>query len=240
MRIFLNPLEMIKEVERELYEMGLRYQSETVQDKQVGNDPDFETLELYGYCYKLKHLSEKGLFEAVEWQRGQDPEYLTWMIDEGEERVNPPAGMPLNPGMAWRKRENFWKGYIRGNLFSYTYSSRFFNQIPLVINELKEHPRTRQAIIQMYNSHEDMLNWGGRDRVPCSLNYQFINRDGALHVKYDQRSCDFCNFFIADVYFTYILLRYIAQRTALAVGGLTHTIGSLHAFRGDLKGKEIF
>ncbi len=240
MRIFLNALEMIKEVEREIYEMGIKYQSKTVQDKQVGNDPDFETLELYGYAYKLKHLDGLDMFNAVKYQRGEDRNYLDWMLAEGLERVIPKPNIPLNPGKAWKVRKHFWEKFIRDGLFSYTYADRFFNQIPVVINELSLRPETRQAMITMYDRHDDMLNWGGHDRVPCSVSYQFINRDGALHVIYNQRSCDFVNFFIADVYFTYVLLCNIATIVGLEVGSLTHFLGSLHAFRGDLKGKEIF
>ena len=236
----MNALEMVKEVERDLFEMGIRYQSKTVQDKNVADDPEFETLELYGYAYKLKNPSRQGFLDAILYQRGQDNNYLEWMLAEGKERTNPPREMSLNPGEAWRIREDFWGRFIRDGLFSYTYASRFKNQIPCVVNELKLRPNTRQAMITMYDRHEDMLNWGGHDRVPCSVSYQFIARDDKLHVIYNQRSCDFVNFFIADIYFTNILLEYIAFETGYDMGDITHFLGSLHAFRGDLKGKEIF
>lgn len=239
MRIYLNPTEMVKEVERDLFEMGIKYQSKTVQDKNVADDPDFQTLELFGYAYKLKNVEATSFYDAVYYQRGQDPDYVEWMIAEGKERTNPFVGN-LNPGLAWRIREDFWQGYIRDGIFSYTYSSRFIKQIPLVINELMSRPDTRQAIITMYDRHEDMLNWGGHDRVPCSVSYQFIARDEKLNVIYNQRSCDFVNFFLADVYFTVVLLEYIAKMTGFIVGDFTHFLGSLHTFRGDLKGKDIF
>ena len=53
MRIYTDAVEMIKEVERDLFEMGIRYQSTTVQDRIVGNDPEFQTIELTAYQYSL-------------------------------------------------------------------------------------------------------------------------------------------------------------------------------------------
>ena len=65
MRIYVDALEMIKEVERDLYEMGTRVQSHTVQDRDVHADKDFETLELFGYAYKLENLDEPNLVRML-------------------------------------------------------------------------------------------------------------------------------------------------------------------------------
>ena len=46
-------MEMIKEVERDLVEMGVVYQSATCQDKDVSKNEDWKTMEIFGYTYQL-------------------------------------------------------------------------------------------------------------------------------------------------------------------------------------------
>jgi thymidylate synthase len=146
----------------------------------------------------------------------------------------------LNPGEAWKIREDFWWQFIRNGVFSYSYAERWQAQLPYVVRELKAKPYTRQAMITMYDRHEDMLHWGGKDRVPCSVSYQFINRGGKLSVIYNQRSCDFIKFFLADIFFTLNLMRHVAEESGLEYGDFIHFLGSLHAFQGDLKDRNIF
>jgi thymidylate synthase len=207
----------------------------------VSDDPEYKTLELYGYSYKLKDCDYASLFDALRYQRdGFDNSYEDWMMAEAAERLLPKPGVPHNPGEAWRIREDFWGRFIRSGVFSYSYTERWQAQLPYVVRGLKDKPNSRHALITMYDRHEDMLNWGGYDRVPCSVSYQFMIREDKLHVIYNQRSCDFVNFFLADVYFTLKLRDYVASEVGVEVGDFTHFLGSLHAFAGDLKGKEIF
>jgi thymidylate synthase len=231
-------MEMVKEVERDLYEMGVRYQTSTVQDQQVANDPNFQTIELFGYAYTIKQVCHFDFQDAVEYM-DHDERYYDWMRREANERTNLQLD-DKNPGHAWKHRADFWGQYLRNGVFAYSYAERWHHQIPYVIRELRARPHTRQAIITMYDRHDDLLSWGGNDRVPCSLTYQFIQRDGQLHIIYNQRSCDFVKFFIADIYFTMRLLSHVSAHTGIEAGDLTHFLGSLHAFAGDLKDKDIF
>lgn len=235
MRIYQDALEMIKEVERDLFEMGIRYQSDTVQDKDVSSDPGYETLELQGYAYKLAPTGVHGEYANLEamLKYNKEPEFVNWARAEAHERVD---GLSKNPGEAWKRRAEFWKPFLRNGQFSYTYSERWTEQFDYVFHELRQRPNTRQAVITMYDRHQDMMNWGGIDRVPCSLSYQFLIRQGALHVIYTMRSCDFVNFFQADVYCTITLLCNMANELGVEFGSLTHFIGSLHAFKKDLAG----
>ena len=223
MRIFQNCIEAADELKRELKEMGIEYQSDTVQDKYVGDNPDYKTLELMAYSYCIQKFPdlEKLLIHQnvnVEWAQG-----------ECFERLNPRL-RNKNPGQAWKHNHKFWAPFLRNGCFSYSYPERWSAQIPYVINELKERPNTRQAIMTMYESTKDMMNWGGRDRVPCSLAYQFFIRGNRLHVIYSQRSCDFNLFYASDVYLTVKLLIYIAKMIGTDVGYFYHNIGSLHTF----------
>ncbi len=208
--------------------MGIRYQSDTVQDKYVGDDPNFETLELMAYSYCIQRyddleelLSHMNMNE--EWVRAEIAERLDF------------ASTNKNPGEAWKLRKDFWEQYIRNGVFSYAYPERWQAQIPYIITELKNRPNTRQAILSMYESSKDMMNWGGNDRVPCSLTYQFFIRNNKLHVIYSQRSCDYTLFYAADVYTTIMLMIYIAQEVGIDPGYFYHNIGSLHTFKANVK-----
>lgn len=241
MRLFVRADDMIREVERDLYEMGTRYQSKTVQDQEVANDPDFQTIEICGYAYMLTDFDEKNLLKIIEYT-GYAP--LDWVKAESQERIygphDPVEFLNQNPGKAWELNKELWEPFLRNGVFSYSYTERWMEQIPYVIRELSEKPESRQAVITMYDRHQDMMNWGGKDRVPCSLTYQFIIREGKLVCIYNQRSCDFVKFFAADVYFTITLMKHIAEMIGVECGQFIHFLGSLHAFAGDLKDKEIF
>jgi thymidylate synthase len=230
-------MEMIREVERDLFEMGIRYQSDTVQDKQVGNDPRYRTIELPGYAYALTGF-DRGQLEQMVTYMGNN---LEWAKAEEVERLGlDDSTCDPNPGKAWLIDEKKWEQFMRDGLFSYTYAERWLHQLPYIINELNRRPNSRQAIMTMYDVHQDMMNWGGRDRVPCSLTYQFLIRNNELTLIYNQRSCDFMKFFSTDVYITVGLLNQMAEWTNSKPGRLIHFIGSLHAFAGDLEDRRIF
>ena len=170
MRIYQNVIEMVKEVERDLFEMGVRYQTATVQDQEVADNPDFQTIELFGYAYTLtQHPDLLNMVSYLnlnrKWLEAEEKERLFGMIYSN----SPASGSYLNPGTAWQKNKKLWGPFIRDNKFSYSYAERWQEQISYIINELELRPNSRQAIMTMYDRHQDMMNWGGRDRVPCSL-----------------------------------------------------------------------
>ncbi|MDX9802896.1 MAG: thymidylate synthase [Dehalococcoidales bacterium] len=236
MRIYTSPMEMIKEVERDLFEMGTRYQSQTVQDQAVKDDPKYMTIELAGYGYTLLDHNEDEFLKAMKYI-GFSNERINWVLAETYERL---IGKERNPGKAWERDKEFWGKFIRRGLFSYSYAERWKHQLPYVINELMLNRNTRQAIMTMYDQHQDMLNWGGLDRVPCSISYQFLIREEKLVLIYNQRSCDFIKFFPADAYITCVLLKFVADKIGVEPGPFIHFLGSLHAFAGDLEGRNIF
>lgn len=238
MRIFSDPVEMHDEVRRDLFEMGTRYQTSTVQDKDVSSDARFRTIELFGYAYQLHDVGESSLRVMLDHVGADVP----WATAEMIERLHGTGrtDVPVNPGKAWERRADFWGPFVREGAFAYSYAERWLAQLPYVIREIRARPSTRQAMITMYDQHQDMMNWGGRDRVPCSVSYQFAVRGGTMHVVYCQRSCDFVKFFPYDVFFTCGLLRHVASECDFPAGTMTHFLGSLHAFAGDLEGRGIF
>jgi len=228
MRIYQSTVDAAKEIGRELKEMGIRYQSETVQDKYVGDDPNFETLELMGYSYCIQGYND--LNELLKEMNI----HVEWAYAELSERVNLQL-VNKNPGKAWELRKAFWQPYLRNGVFSYSYPERYHAQLPYIIHELKTRPNTRQAILSFYESTKDMMNWGGQDRVPCSLSYQFLIRNNMLHVIYNQRSCDYALFYASDVFMTINLMIFIANSVGVKPGYFYHNIGSLHCFKGHVK-----
>jgi len=230
MRIYKNSYEAIREVERDLMEMGITYQSATCQDQDVRDNPDFETKELSPYAYSVTNPA-MDLTEMVLYKK--DHNYLSWVENEAMERY---FGCEVkNPGSAWKINREMWEPFLHEGLFSYTYVERLQEQLLYAKRELKRNPASRQVMLTMYDRHQDMMNWGGKSRVPCSLSYNFLIRNGKLTLTYTERSCDFYNFFQADVYCAIFMQREMAKELNIPVGKFTHFIVSLHAFKKDMK-----
>ena len=167
---------------------------------------------------------------------GGNHEYL---MQEIEDRV---SDRWLNPGNAYSKRPEVWIEFLRkdGRMSGYTYNSRLRDQIPIIVEELKRNPNTRQAIMTVWNKQQDLDNLGGIARVPCSLSYQFLVRRGVLDVIYVMRSCDVYTHLIYDIALTMGLNSYIAGAIGREPGRFIHMIGSLHAYKKDYAKKGIF
>lgn len=228
MRIFKTLGEMSKEVEREILHNGLIRESSTVQDKVVLGNDDFTMKELVGYSFMVADTSDRDKWLA---EQGGD---LTWAQWDFAERVN---DTPVNPGEAYKRRDA-WAEFLHNGKFSYTYSERLNGQIDDVVDLINAAPNTRQAIIQIYDKNIDNERRNGTMRIPCSMYYQFLPRDGKLDLIYNIRSNDFYEHFKYDIWHAATLNKYIALKTDLKAGDLIYFAGSLHAFKKDKK--EIF
>ena len=235
-RIYSNVSEAVKEIEREIFEMALTVKSYSYQDKVIEGDEDFDSKELQGYTFKIVGPDPVEALKTVEEWYGL--EVKEWVEAEFDERVSG----PMNPGEAWKLRRDVWEQFLESDgKFGYTYSERMAHQLDPVINELKEHPGTRQAIIEMHNNDEDLARLGGRRRIPCSLQYQFMIRREAMDCIYVMRSSDFATHFIDDITLAILLQDYIRSQVGIEkMGTFTMFISSLHCFNKDLKAKGIF
>lgn len=241
MRIFSNPKEAYDEVGRDLWEMGIRVHTQTMQDKNIANDKDYETVELRAYCYQISPGYEMNHVEKmVKETTGQ----VNYCLAEFTDRVDPNF---VNPGKSWKVKdiygnsmEEVWKEFIHDGKFAYTYSERYKPQLNKLIEELRKNPESRQCILTMYDYHLDQNNWGGGNRIPCSLIYQFMIREKALDCIYIMRSCDYLTHFPHDMYLTIRLMFYIADAVDVDYGYFTHFMGSLHAYEKDIKKLKIF
>lgn len=226
-RIYKNMKEALNEIERDIMEMGILVHPETMQNINVKDNPDYDTLEVQNYTFTILDLSDKD--ECV----GKD---LDWCKAEFTERVDETTD---NPGEAWKLRESTWAPFLVDGKMDYTYSIRMndYSQIYRVIKELSENPDTRQAIIHV-NFPEDCKVWR-KNRIPCSMYYQFMLRRGALDIIYNMRSSDFDTHFKNDIWLADELRRYIANEIGRPLGLFMMNVGSLHRYRNYTK-KHIF
>lgn len=231
MRLFKDFPEAQNEIKRDLAELGIDVHPETMQDKFIANDPDFLTKELSNYVYSVLRPDYKEI-EGV---------HEEWVQQEWQDRL---VGK-LNPGKAWRTRKDVWEQFLerdRGmrkgtnppSRFSYTYSERMGGKhLQLIIEELKLHPHSRQLWLPVWSSVDESRR--GDRRVPCSLGYWFVQREGALNITYVMRSCDFFTHYPNDVALATMMLHYVAQKTGYKVGSFTHFVGSFHVYYKDVK-----
>lgn len=153
--------------------------------------------------------------------------HLPWAEAEFAERVAP---QPRNPGNSWTHLPEVWKPMMEGgNHFSYTYGERLHLQLHNIVSELIHNPNSREAFIEVWSGSLDSMRLSKR-RVPCTLGYQFLIRDGKLHLTYLQRSCNFRKHYQDDCYLAVSLQEWISGRVMVPRGTFSHWVGSLHVF----------
>lgn len=237
MRIYMNWEEAYEEIKRDLAEMGILVKPKTMQDKNIEGNSDYETKELQNYCYTLLNAKSSEITGVIQ----------PWADAEFEERIFAPSiswvenGVrkyhTINPGEAWKLREDIWKEYMHDGKMAYTYNERIWQneQLEKIIARLKEDHDSRQLWLSIWDPNTDTDKLGGISRVPCSLGYNFQFRDGKLNMHYVMRSCDFNTHFINDVYLAIKLLEYVAKEVGMEVGSFTHTMFSLHVYKKDIE-----
>lgn len=233
--------------------------------------PHTETRELRNVCLEYEiPPSQTDLSIEV------DPN-LPWAEEEFKNRVN---GEPYNPHPSvvnWPWYSPDWAASESG-YYSHTYAERYwpkhaggkglppcpggdpqgiaphkgirfdYGDLQDVVSLLAKHPYTRQAYLPVWFPEDTGAVHG--ERVPCSLGYHWLLRDGRLHVNYFIRSCDFLRYLRDDIYLTCRLTQWLVEQLRNKVlvedeesqpfwdgvepGDLTMLIGSLHIFEGDL------
>jgi len=225
MRIYENMKQALSEVQRDLSEMGVEVKTKSMQDKIIEGNDDFVTKEIQAYQFCVLNTADKD--DTVE--------NLDWCKAEFTERI---SNKGLNPGEAWKLRKSVWEEFLHGNpkKFGYTYSERMKGQVEDVIRVLKNDIESRQAIIQIYDQNIDNKNRGGKVRIPCSISYHFMYREGKLDMIYNMRSCDIFTHFRNDIWMACKLKDYIAEKLGVKSGKFFMFVSSLHAYKKDCKG----
>lgn len=193
-----------------------------------------------------------------------DPD-LPWAENHFQERV---GGKAINPGVEhanWPYHAGQVKLHQNGGKYDHNYMERFWptdiavapgdgraavpwegyrfavGDLNDVIKQLKVDPGTRQAYLPIFFPEDTGATEG--QRVPCTLGYHFIVRDGLLHMTYNMRSCEIYRHFTNDVYMACRLAEWVAWNAfggAVTIGQLTMNIVSLHGFVGDTANIEKF
>jgi thymidylate synthase len=109
-----------------------------------------------------------------------------------------------------------------------------------IISHLAKHPLSRQAYLPIWFPEDTGVHHG--ERVPCTLGYHFIQRDGYLHTIYYIRSCDVVRHFQDDIYLAVRLTIWLLEKLRevdpewkkVLPGFFTMHITSLHAFKNDM------
>lgn len=223
MRIYSSFEEALNEIRRDLAEMGIEVHPKTMQDKYVGDNPEFGTKELQNYIYTVKD-AVSSLSELSPTQPWADAEFVERISNE-----------PVNPGTAYKLRADVWDEFLHDGLFAYTYPERISGKLGKLISEIKVNPESRQLYLSIWD-RSDVANLGGVSRVPCSLGYLFQVRNEQLNVTYMMRSCDFATHLHNDIYLAVMLMQFVAVITGYKPGNFTHFIGSLHVYNKDIKG----
>jgi hypothetical protein len=186
---------------------------------------------------------------------------LPWAEDHFQERV---GREPLNPppsAKTWPFAQTGHEDHVdEFGKFSHTYPERFwpkhagegmveyngetvthvgirfrYGDLDDVVWRLIQNPLTRQAYLPVWFPEDTGAPEG--ERVPCTIGYHFMIREGRLHVSYTIRACDFMRHFRDDVYMAVRLGQWVRDQLPhegqLEMGELTMHVGSFHIFKGD-------
>lgn len=143
---------------------------------------------------------------------------------------------PKEAGSVWESKvredyDELW-GNHKGIRFEY-------GDLEDVVRLLIKSPGTRQAFLPIWFPEDTGVVHG--ERVPCTLGYHFMIRNGELQITYYMRSCDLIRHFQDDVYMAGRLAQWVRDQLnnhlhnkAYDVGELVMHIVSLHCFAGDI------
>jgi hypothetical protein len=173
------------------------------------------------------------------------------------------SGKPLNPPPSaelWPFMQRGHEDVTKQGKFSHTYPERFwpryeapaygelsqregirfrYGDLNDVVDLLQRLPTTRQAYLPIFFPEDTGAHH--KERIPCTLGYHFLIREGRLHITYLIRSCDFLRHFPDDVYMACRLGQWVRDQLPDAnqgMGDLTMHIMSLHVFEADLPRME--
>ena len=234
------------------------------QGTNVEGKPDMETHEILNFHGEAILPSE-----SLEYYREHIKPDLPWADDHFEERVCGYPLNPGTQWAKWRLGKGADKFRDSNGQFNINYMERIwpklagklgYSEVPRelpsnlpthrgiryhygdfndVIDLLEREPLTRQAYLPIFFPED--TGAVHRDRTPCSLGWQFILREGRLHVIYFIRSCDLMNHFRNDLYFTVRKLLWVLGKlrerdffwSRVSPGTLTIHVTSLHLFRAN-------
>lgn len=198
------------------------------------NSRNGNSSEIIGYSTRLENVKKNFLFNKI---RNLDPRYacaeLLWYLTMTDDT----SFLQLfAPGYKRFTEDGIHAFGAYGKRWITNSGSIGNNQITDVIETLKRHPETRQAIVTMWHGtdleHAKVLD---KKDLPCTLTHQFLLRDGYLNMVTNMRSNDAWLGMPYDVYCNTQLLKLIASSLEVQPGSYTHNVGSMHFYEHNFE-----
>jgi hypothetical protein len=196
------------------------------QSKDTSKIPQMATFELTDITFRMDVPgSQEELVKVLGDDLNGDWAEAHFLERIGGVPVNPPPSHTMWP---WaRHNANHQEGPALE--FSHTYPERMwpryagramalpnrgirfdYGDLQDVVNLLVQFPLTRQAYLPIWFPEDTGVSH--RQRVPCSLGYHFMVRNGVMSCRYYMRSCDLIRHFTDDVYMAARLLQWVVQQ----------------------------
>lgn len=255
--------EAIDDIHNAFKTTAVKIHTQRWQGVDVSKQPAAAMYELINYNF---HVDLP--LEDLDYYRKDIMPNIPWADNHFLERV---GGLPINPGEQWKHwpwgnhadkfrdqdgqfnhnyMERYWpkkagltdKGEDIGEIDGHHKGIRYdYGDLGDLVDQLLHEPHTRQAYLPVFFPEDTGAVHGGR--VPCSLGYHFILRDGLLHINYYLRSCEVYRHFRDDCYLTVRLLLWVLEKLRekdpywndVAPGMYSMYITSFHCFVNDMR-----
>lgn len=120
-------------------------------------------------------------------------------------------------------------------MYEYSYGPRLFNFLgkrdqvnEYIIPLLKSNPKTRRAVISLFNPYTDSDRYN--DNIPSLMFINFKIFNNRLNCTFFVRSNEFFIGCPSDIYQLYLLQKYVADKLNVKTGSLTTISCSAHIF----------
>jgi hypothetical protein len=237
MRMFATFEEAANRLKEEFRYRAYSVKSEKWQGVSTAAKPEMEMRELLNWSFGVPL---RGIEDLAYWQGDIKPN-LPFADAHFAERVSGNPTNPGEAWKIWPWGNSADAHRTQQGKFTHTYQERFwpkhaghvvdcdpdpndlesycsesnrgyrydYGDVRDVVTLLSREPLTRQAYLPIWFPEDTGVLHGGR--VPCSLGYHFIQRNGYLHINYFIRSCDFVRHFRDDCYFTVRLALWVLE-----------------------------
>lgn len=107
------------------------------------------------------------------------------------------------------------------------------SQIMCAVKTLQRSLTSRQSVVSIWHPEDVWTAMDARPDVPCTLTWQFLVRNNALHMTVNMRSNDAWMGFPYDVFAFTCYQRLVAAELGVHVGVYVHNVGSMHLYERD-------
>lgn len=96
--------------------------------------------------------------------------------------------------------------------------------------DLQSNPTSRRCVVSLWETMDLWRGQHGSKDVPCTLNLQFLLREGMLHLIVTMRSNDVWLGMPYDIFCFTMIQRLMAEALGVGYGKYIHQVGSLHRY----------